>query len=132
LLPKLNFIVGMSQDEQSYTINNAQKYGVLSKYVGITVNWQIFDWFATRGAVRSALASKRQSEQSYRIAIDNLQRTVQNAARNIELASRQMAISDKLLDNSKVYLDFRQEDFKRGNASEADVNQAQASYYSAR
>lgn len=132
LLPKLNFIVGMSQDEQSYTINNAQKYGVLSKYVGITVNWQIFDGFATRGAVRSALASKRQSEQSYRIAIDNLQRTVQNAVRNIMLASRQMAISDKLLDNSKVYLEFRQEDFKRGNASEADVNQAQASYYSAR
>jgi len=132
LLPKLNFIVGLSQDEQSYTINNAQKYGVQSKYVGVTVNWQIFDGFAARGAVRSALASKRQSELSYRMAVDNLQRTVQTAARNIALASRQMAISDKLLENSLAYLDFRQEDFKRGNASEADVNQAQANYYSAR
>lgn len=132
LLPKLSFVVGMSQDEQSYTINNAQKYGVLSKYVGLQVNWQIFDGLATRGAVRSALANKRQSEQSYRIARDNLQRTAQNAARNIALASRQMAISDKMLDNSQVYLDFRKEDFKRGNASEADVNQALANYYSAR
>lgn len=131
LLPKLSFIVGVSQDEQSYTINSAQKYGVLSQFVGLSVNWQIFDGFATRGAVRSALAQKRQSEESYRIAVESQRRQAESAVRGIELAYRQMAIGDKILDNSQVYLNFRREDFKRGNASEADVNQALASYYSA-
>lgn len=128
LLPKLSFIAGISQDQQSYTINNAQKYGVLSQFVGISVNWQIFDGFATRGAVRSALAQKRQSEENYRAAVVSQRNQAEAAVRNIELAYRQMSISDKILENSQAYLSFRQEDFKRGNASEADVNQALTSY----
>jgi outer membrane protein TolC len=131
LLPKVSLLVGVSQDEQSYTINNAQKYGVLSQYVGLYVNWAIFDGFATRGAVRSALARKSQNTQNYQIALESQQRQAQSYTRVISLAYRQMAISDRLLDNSLQYLKYRQEDFKRGQASEADVSQAQANYNSA-
>ncbi|MCC6414713.1 MAG: TolC family protein [Opitutaceae bacterium] len=130
LLPKLNFIMGLSQDEQSYTINSGLRYGVLSQYVGFSVNWQIFDGFATRGGVRTALAQKRMSEESYRVAVQNQRRQAEAAIRGIDLAYRQMSISDKILDNSQVFLKFRQEDFARGNAAEADVSAAQANYLS--
>lgn len=131
LLPKLNFTVGLSQDEQSYTLNLAQKYGLQSKYVALQVNWSIFDGFATRGAVASALARRRQAEENFRQSIDNLQYQAQSAARNVKLAYRQMAINDRLLDSSLQFLNFRRDRFKEGAASEADVNNAQAGYNSA-
>lgn len=131
LLPKLNFTLGMSQDEQSYTLNIAQKYALQSKYVALQVNWSIFDGFATRGAVASALARKRQAEETFRQATDNLQYQAQSAARSVKLAYRQMAINDRLLDSSLQFLNFRRDRFKEGAASEADVNNAQAGYNSA-
>ena len=130
LLPKLSFVMGISQDQQSYTINIAQKYSLLSRYAGLQVNWSIFDGFATRGAIASTLARKRQAEESYRQSEDDLKRNAQNAARAVDLAYQQMAINDRLLANNLNYLNFRRDDFKRGQASEADVNQALSGYNS--
>lgn len=132
LLPKLNFVLGISQDEQSYTINNAQKYGVLSQFVGLQVNWQIFDGFATRGAVRTALARQRQSEMRYKNTVASQKRQAEAAVRAVDIARRQMAISDRMLDNSQSYLTFRENDFKRGNASESDVEQAKSGFNSSK
>lgn len=131
LLPKLNLVAGVSQDEQSYTINSGLKYGVRSTYAGVQVNWSIFDGFATKGAIASALARKRQSEENYRNSAEALRHQAQNAARAIDLAYRQMAINDRLLTSGQDFLKFRKEDFKRGQASETDVNGAQAAYNSA-
>jgi outer membrane protein TolC len=131
LLPKLNLVAGISQDEQSYTLNPGDKYGVLSKYVGLQVTWTIFDGFASRGAIKSALARKRQAAQNYQIAVDALQHNAQVAARGIDLAYRQMALNDRLLDNSLQFLKYRRDNFKDGRASETDVNNAQAGYNSA-
>jgi outer membrane protein TolC len=131
LRPKLNFVAAITQDEQSYTLNIAQKYGLQSQYVGLQVNWQIFDGFATRGAIASTLAAKHQAEHAYKQLTETIARDAQRAAKNVELAQRQMAISDWLLSNSKGYLEYRQEDFRRGQASETDVGAAQAAYNSA-
>lgn len=128
LLPTLSMSAGMSQDEQSYTQNIAQKYGVRSKYVTLNVNWSIFDGLATRGAIASSLARKRLSQANYTQAIDAVQRLAQSSARAVEIAYRQMALNDRLLDNSLQYLKYRREDFKRGQTSEVDVNSAQAAY----
>lgn len=131
LLPTASISAGISQDEQSYTVNIAQKYGVRSKFVSLNVNWAIFDGLATRGAVASALARKRQAQASYTQAIDAAQRQAQSAVRGVDIAYRQMALNDRLLDNSMQYLKYRREDFKRGQSSESDVNAAQAGYNAA-
>lgn len=131
LRPKLSFIAALTQDEQSYSLNLAEKYGLQSQYFGLQVNWQIFDGFATRGAIASTLAAKHQAEHAYKQLTETIARDAQRAAKSVELAQRQMTISDWLLDNSKGYLEFRQEDFRRGQASETDVSAAQGAYNSA-
>lgn len=128
LRPKLSLVAGISQDEQSYTSNIAQKYGLKSQYVGLQVSWNIFDGFASQGAVASALARKRLAEHNYRELSDKLLQEARNAAKAVELAERQLAISERLLDNAGNFLSYTQEDFKRGQASEAQVDAAQSGY----
>jgi len=128
LLPKLSFVAGMSQDEQSYTTNIAAKYGLQSRYVGLQVNWSIFDGFATRGAIASALARKRASEYEYKQVTERVAREAQRLARTVTLTQKQMRLNERLLENAGYFLDFTKGNFERGQASEADVNSAQANY----
>jgi len=130
LRPKLSLVAGISQEEQSYTMNVAQKYGLQSQYAGLTVSWSIFDGFATKGAVSSALARKRLTEHSLkdysaRIAVD-----AQQAARMVDLAEKQLTISERLLNNAGNFLEYTKADFTRGQASETEVGRAQAGYSS--
>ncbi len=128
LRPKLSFIAGVTQDEQSYSLDVAAKYGVEDRFVGLQVTWSIFDGFATRGAVTSSLARYRQAQHTYKELNETVARDAQREARAVDLAQRQMAISDRLLSNAQNFLDFRQEDLRRGQASETEVNAAQAAY----
>jgi len=132
LRPKFSLVVGVSQDEQSYTINNAQRYGVTSRYAGVQASWSIFDGWATRGAVRSSLARLRGAEARYTQAQSATTRQARAAARALELAQRQMQINDRLLGSSLNYLHIRQEDFAAGRVTRDTLDQAQAGYYSAR
>jgi outer membrane protein TolC len=126
--PKLSFVAGISQDEQSYTSNIAQKYGVESQYVGLQVSWNIFDGFATRGAVASALARKRMAEHSYKQLTETLAQDARKAAKAVDLAQRQLAISERLLNNAGNFLNYTRDELKRGQSSEAEINAAQAGY----
>lgn len=129
LYPTIDFIVGISQDQQRYSALS-QEYLLRSKYIGFQVNWNIFDGFATRGAIASSLARKRQAEVNYKQYVEQTAQKAQQAARRVDIARQQMALSDRLLDNSQVFLKFRQQDFQRGQASETDVDQARAGYNS--
>ena len=128
LRPKLSFVAGVSQDEQSYTANAGLKYGVRSQFVGLQVNWSMFDGFATRGAIRTSLARKRQAEANYNQYSETIRNEAKQLARAVDLAGRQLAISERLLDNAGVFLKFTRDDHTRGNASAAQVNQAQANF----
>jgi len=132
LRPKVNFVLGITQDEQSYKINSGERYGVTSRYVGIQVSWPIFDGWATRGAVRSSLARLRSAEARYAQARSSASRQARAAARSLELAQRQMQINDQLLDVSQDSLRLRKEDLIAGRITQEAFAQAQASYYSDR
>lgn len=131
LLPKVSGIAGLSQDQQSYTINSAAKYSLQSQFIGVSVSWTIFDGFATRGAIASSLARKRQSEAILKQYNDTLGASVQNLVRRIAISYRQMNIADRLFDGRRNFLKSRKDDFVRGDASEADVNAAQLAYNNA-
>ncbi|KXU34722.1 hypothetical protein AXK11_07720 [Cephaloticoccus primus] len=132
LRPKLSFVLGVSQDEQSYTLNNAQRYGVTSRYVGLQVSWSIFDGWATRGAVRSSLARLRQAQARYAQARSTAPRAAQASARALGLAQRQMQINDRLLVASADGLRIHEADFAAGRTASDAVAQARAGYYQAR
>lgn len=128
LRPKLSLVAGITQDEQSYTVNVAQKYSLKSQYVGLSVSWSIFDGFATRGAVSSALARKRLSEQGLKDYHARTTEEARRAARAVDLAEKQLAISERLLNNAGNFLEYTKADFKRGQSAEAEVARAQAGY----
>ena len=131
LRPQLNFKIGTSQDQTSYTTNLAAKYRLTSIYTGFAVNWSIFDGFATRGAMASSLARRRQLEQSYKDMSANVADQARRQLTQVGFARRGMEIANQLLQSSAGALQYRKADAARGLASEADVNTFQLSYQEA-
>lgn len=131
LLPKFSLVAGISQDDQSYTINIAQRYRLNSQYAGVSVSWTIFDGFAARSAVRNNLARRRQMANDYEQMTDRLTQQAQTQARLLEFSARYMVISDRALSAAESNLKAKQEEFARGVATEADVSVTMTSLYDA-
>ncbi|MBI2496380.1 MAG: TolC family protein, partial [Opitutae bacterium] len=131
LRPKLSAVIGSSQDEQSYTLNVAQKYRVNSLYAGFSVSWTIFDGFAASAAARTSLARKRQLENDYRQLTERLAQDAQSQVKQAGFAARNMSIYDRFLFNGRGAFEAVQQEFKRGEKSEADVSLAQLNVYDA-
>ena len=129
LRPKFNAVLGTTQDEQSYTQNVAQKYQVNSIYGGVSASWSIFDGFAAGAAVRTSLARRRQLENDYRQLTERLAQEAQTQVKQINFSARSMSFYDRLLISGEGNLKTRQEEFRRGVRSEADVSQAQISLF---
>lgn len=132
LRPKMSAVLGTNQDQQSFSINNAAKYRVTSNYVGISVSWTIFDGFASRSAVRNAIARRRQAENDLTEANDRIAQQAQAQARYVNFAARTMAISDRALVAAEANLRGKEADFKRGVASESDVSLAELALFDQR
>ena len=131
LRPKLNMILGLSQDELSYTSNIAAKYKVQSTYVGFSVYWPIFDGFATRSAVANTLTRRRQAEQAYADASVNLSDQVRSQLKQLSFSARSLEMANRMLGSNESYVQTRQDDVKRGLASEAQLNGARLGYLDA-
>ena len=131
LRPKLNFVLGVSQDEQSYTINVAQKYRFNSIFGGLSANWTLFDGFAAGAGQRSSLARRRQMENDYKEMTERLAQQAQTQAKLINFSARYMSISDRFVTSSEGNLKTKRDEFRRGIMSETDVSQAQLALYDA-
>lgn len=124
LRPKFNFIAGVNQDEQAYTINAAQKYRVNSFYAGVSATWTVFDGFASSAAKRNAIARLRQSELDSEEIANRLGQQAQSQARQVEFSGRLMSVADRSLASAQGNVHGKQTDFQRGLASESDVTLA--------
>ncbi|HTO03209.1 MAG TPA: TolC family protein, partial [Opitutus sp.] len=122
LRPKFNLVAGASQDEFSYSVNIADKYKVQSYFAGVSVSWTVFDGFATRSAKISSLARRRQLEENYRNQVEDTITAVKAQMRQLEFAARNLAITERLLFSAQDMVAAKQEDLKRGVASDADLN----------
>lgn len=131
LLPKLNAVVGVSQDEQNYTINVAQKYKVNSLYGGVSLSWSIFDGFSAGAAKRIALRQLRQAENDYRALTEQLAEQARTHAKLLGFSRREMKISNEALVTAVGNLKSKQDEFARGVISEADVTMVQLAVYDA-
>lgn len=127
LLPKVNFVMGITQDEQSY-YNISEKYGLQSQYAGIGVSWLLFDGFATRGAKKAALLNMRKTEAAYRNYSDDIGAQAQSAARHLEFSARQMRIQERYFDGNRSFLEHQQEQNRLGTVSAAALADAQVQY----
>lgn len=125
LLPTLNFQIGTSQDQTSYTTNIAAKYRVTSIFTGFMVNWTVFDGLAIRGAKATSLARRHQLEQSYKDMSADLVAQARNQLKLVDFARRDMELTNRLLTSSVGTLRDKRADATRGLASAADVSNAE-------
>lgn len=132
LRPRVNLVVGLNQDEQSYTSNIAAKYQVQSYYAGTQLNWPIFDGFATRGVIAGSLARLRQLERNYHEQSTAVLEQARSQLRQLGFAARAMAITDQFLAMGENGVAFRKQDMARGESAQADVDTAQAALLDAR
>lgn len=131
LRPKFSFAAGTNQDEQSYSLNTAQKFRVNSFYAGIQVGWTIFDGFVSQASTRNSLARRRQLDNDYRELTERLAQQAQSQARLAYFSARDMSINDRFLTAGEGNFVSKQGEFKRGSVAEADVSLAQLSLYDA-
>ena len=132
LRPKLSFNAGLTQDEQAYSLNVAQKYQVNSKYAGIAVSWSIFDSFSSAAATRTALARRRQHQNDYLEMHARLLQQAEMQNRMLYFSARNLSIQERFLDSAYGNLRTKQEEFKRGLISETDIGQVQLYLYDTR
>ena len=132
LRPQLNFVMGTSQDEISYTTNISSKYKVTDYFVGVGVSWSIFDGFAAKGSGASSLAHRRQLEQNYRDLSTDLRDQARSQLKQVDFARRDMEITNRLYNSSIGALRDKKADAARGLASANDVNAFQLNYQATR
>jgi outer membrane protein TolC len=128
LLPKVSLMAGASQDEQSYTVDVANKYQVDSLYAGLMLNWTIFDGFSAGAAKRSAYARLRQLERNYTDLTTRLAETAQQQVKMASFYAREAAINNRLLESAEGFVNTQREAFGRGVISEEDVGSAQLNH----
>jgi Outer membrane protein len=133
LKPKVNAQVGVSQDEQTFAFGtNTSRYKIQSTYAGVSINWTIFDSFATRQSKIASLTRRRELERAYKEQAGDLLRTVQNQKRLLEFSARALAIAEKLLGSSENGVRVAEEDLSRGVGSQASVDAARLHLYTRR
>lgn len=128
LWPKLNAVVGVNKDEQSYPGFDNTKYDVQSVYSGVAASWNIFDGFSARGAKAASLARRRQLERNLADQKADLVQTVVGQQRQIEFSARNLAIVEKLFESSTTGYQNAQDDLKRGLVSEATLDASRLTF----
>jgi len=94
LRPTLDLVAGLSENLVSYTANTAQTFGADIQYVGLRVNWNIFDGYQSQAAVARARADLRQKDLDYDLAAQALQRQLTEGWRDLALAQRELAVME--------------------------------------
>jgi outer membrane protein TolC len=131
LRPKMSFSTGVTQNVQHNLYGTIDTYQVTSLYAGFGVTWSIFDGFAAGAYQRNSLARKRQLETDYRVMTERLAQQAQMQVKQINFAARSMAISDRGYRDTDGGYKAKQDDFARGDASEADLSYARIGLYDA-
>ena len=125
LRPKVDLSAGLTQDEQAYSFNVGQKYGVQSIYAGLSVSWTLFDGFSAQAGTRQALARRRQLENDYEETRGRLAQHAQLQVRQLQLSARSLAIAERTLTNTHEMLDVTRAETVAGRRTEAEVAQAE-------
>jgi outer membrane protein TolC len=131
LRPKFSLAAGVTQDEQSYTVNVANKYQINSFYAGLQVTWTIFDGFAAQAGVRNALARRRQMENDYKETTERLIEEAKSQVKQVYFSARTMSLDDRYLKSSESFVLTRKDDLTRGIVAAEDVSLAQLTLFEA-
>ena len=125
LKPNVSATFGLSQSQTGNYFGQHVTYTLNSIYGGVSINWSIFDGFASQAATRSALARLRQTENDYRQLTQRLALDAQSQVKLINFSARNMSITDRFFTSAGGNFREAQDDFRRGVKSDTDVSLAQ-------
>jgi outer membrane protein TolC len=130
LYPKLDLGLGLSEQNQTEVVGQTVSQNpIFSDSVTLSVNWSIFDGFATRGAKLAALAGKRAAERNRQNYLDRALEQARGLERQLGFSARAMAIAERRLQLNEEALRRAQDNFKLHTISQAEMDQATASFY---
>lgn len=130
LYPKIGLSVGANQDQQRYTKSDAP-YEVEAVYAGLTMNWTLFDGFATRAQRLQNATKLRQLEASRKDLIEIAKQDAEMSSRNVALAWTGFRIAAMKFRFAREGMTYQQQSLKSGASSQEAVDTAQAAAYSA-
>jgi outer membrane protein TolC len=95
LRPKLNLVAGSMLEEISYSANVAERFGVRTHFVGLRVNWAIFDGHFSRAITREARINARRAEDNLTQAERAVARRVRAERSEIALLARELSLAER-------------------------------------
>jgi outer membrane protein TolC len=132
LLPKFNVFVNYTQQNETNVTTVANADNTISRVpvltaitvttIGVGANWTIFDGFATRGAVRSALAAKRLAERQMADYSANTADALMNLQKQIGFAGRLMDLTETRRALAVAAIGKVQNDVKNGVSPQSLLN----------
>lgn len=131
LRPNLNGVAGVSKAQNSYSKDPGARYDVQDLFIGLQLNWSIFDGFATRALKTNSLARRRELEQSYHDQKADLLEAVRGQKRQLDFAARSLAIGEKLYAGSANAIAYQKDQLARGLGSQSDIDNARLGVYDA-
>lgn len=133
LLPKFGLGGGYSLRTNTYvngpTVNQES---VTETRIAVTGGWTIFDGFATGGAKREALASKRALEHRKTVEIDQLLQTVQQLERSLKNDVEALELADIRLGIARQGQEIMTETVALGTLPKAELQRGEANIRFAR
>jgi outer membrane protein TolC len=134
LLPKFYFGASTSlqnQNSANVSAGTVSQAGITTQAVNINAQWTLFDGFATRGAKRSALATKRFYDRLAKTLIQTILDQAETQQRQLGFSARALDLVETRFNLAIGGKDRAFEEFQLGNIPQTAVDESIASYNSA-
>jgi outer membrane protein TolC len=130
LYPKFSLYAGYSlNNSTSATLDSISQVGVTSFNYGVVASWTIFDGFASRGAKRAALATKRTYELQKRTYEDTVMDSAQNIHRQLGFSLRALEMAEQRRALAEDAVRITTEDIRLGSSAQIELDGAMASFH---
>jgi len=120
--PKVDFTAGFTQNERDINDRRTEEQFF---FAGLSVNWNIFDGFATAGRVKSATARLERASARSNLLHQRLEENLRSARRDLELAARSLSLQERLLSADRGAYEKTREDFENEDVSQLDMEAAE-------
>jgi outer membrane protein TolC len=128
LYPKVDISLGTSLDNQistySSTVEQASTY---RHYVALSVNWNIFDGFATKGAKQRAIADRQWAERLYANYLSNTSSSRQYLLEQLDIVLQSSLLAESRLEDALGSVRYADAEVAAGRMAEAQRVQSYAS-----
>ena len=132
LRPKVNLLVGATQDERSDTVDVGDRYQYTAVYAGVGLNWRIFDGFESRGRRMASGIRMRRLEMKMERTSEDLVRDADRAVSDLGFARRSLELAERSLKGAVVAVTRTREDVEMGRGSADSVAASEMKELSAR